>query len=87
VPAPLVVHAAAKLSHAQEQALALAVTTLPDAWRVVVNTEDLLHEGDRFSVRITGEGFAIVSGFAAATRPEQLAAFVERTRRDRHPQR
>jgi hypothetical protein len=57
--------------------------TLPDDWRVVVETEDLLNDGDRFSVRILGEGFAMVSGFAGATRPEQLSAFVERTRRSR----
>lgn len=84
LPAPLVVHTGARLSRSQEEALELAMLTLPDDWRVVVETEDLLNDdGDRFSVRIVGEGFAMVSGFAGATRPEQLSAFVERTRRSR----
>lgn len=80
---PLVVHADARLDPFQAKALKLAVLTLPDDWRVVVATEDVLDNGDRFTVRITGDGFATVSGFAGATRPEQLSAFVERTRRAR----
>jgi len=82
LPAPLVVHTAARLNRSQTEALEQAMLTLPDDWRVVVETE-LNDDGDRFSVRIVGEGFAMVSGFAGATRPEQLSAFVERTRRSR----
>jgi hypothetical protein len=87
VPAPLVVHTAAKLTPAQEEALKQAVQTLPDDWRVMVDMEVFPHEGERFYVRIAGDGFATVSGFAGATRPEQLSAFVERTRRANQPQR
>lgn len=88
MPAPLVVHTAARLNRSQAEALELAMLTLPDDWRVVVETEDLLNDGgDRFSVRIVGDGFAMVSGFAGATRPEQLSAFVERTRRARQMRR
>jgi hypothetical protein len=87
VPAPLLLDATARLNPSQQEALRLAATTLPDDWRVLVETEDALLDDDRFSVRILGEEFAIVAGFAGATRPEQLAAFVERTRRARQLQR
>lgn len=85
MPAPLVVHPAAQLNRSQEEALKVALLTLPDDWRVEVNTEDFPHEGQRFYVRIAGEGFSTVSGFARATHPEQLSAFVERIRRANQP--
>ena len=87
MPAPLFVHADAQLNQSQEDALKLAVQALPDDWRVEVNTEAFPHEGERFLVRIAGEGFSTLSGFAGATRPEQLSAFVERTRRARQMKR
>ena len=37
---------------------------------------------DQFTVRVVGSTFAIVSTFNHLARPEQLAAFVERVRRD-----
>ena len=41
------------------------------------------HASNRFSVRILGDGYATVSGFAPATHPDQLAAFVQRAGRAR----
>jgi hypothetical protein len=87
LPAVIECRTAAKLTVVQEAALARAVLTLPDEWQVVVDTEDVLHDGDRFVVRILGAGFATVAGFAGATHPDQLSAFVERTRRGRQHRR
>ena len=87
MPAPVTIDEAVGLSEAQQKALALAALTLPDSWRVVVNAEDQVQAGDRFSVRILGDVFTTLSGFAARAHPDQLSAFIERTRRGRNPQR
>jgi hypothetical protein len=79
VPAPLLVNSPAKLTSMQESALRLAATSLPDGWEVVVNTEDLMYVGLRFTVRVLGDGYSS----AAATRPEQLSAFVQRVEKAR----
>ena len=81
--APLTIDALTNLSAAQGKALELAAQTLPSEWEVTVDAEDEEYAGDRFTVRIRGQGFAMVSGFARWTHPDQLAAFVERTRRGR----
>ena len=83
MPAPLVVNPPAKLTSMQESALRLAATSLPDGWEVVVNTEDLLYVGLRFTVRVLGDGYTSVAGFAGATQPEQLSAFVARVEKAR----
>jgi hypothetical protein len=87
VPAPLVVNPPAKLTSLQKSALQLAAASLPDGWEVVVNTEDEVYVGLRFTVRVLGDGYSSVAGFAGATRPEQLSAFVERAEKARSARR
>lgn len=70
------------LSPEHENALTLAVRTLPDAWRVVVRGETTMGPAVLFSVRILGPGFTTMATFWPDAKPEQISAFVETTKRE-----
>jgi hypothetical protein len=70
------------LSPEHENALTLAVRTLPDAWRVVVRGETTMGPAALFSVRILGPGFTTMATFSPDAKPEQIAAFVETIKRE-----
>jgi hypothetical protein len=78
MPAAVDVKPAVNLSSAQEQAVRLSAVTLPDGWTITAE-----NEGSGFMVRVIGIGFVALSAFDRLTHPEQLAAFIERVRRER----
>jgi hypothetical protein len=82
MPASLIVRYPARLTPQQEETLDLAAGRLPEDWRVEVHTEDSSPYEGRFSVKVSGQGFASSADFRSSTEPNQLAKFVERARRD-----
>jgi hypothetical protein len=85
VGASLTIRPSATLTTEQRDALVLAVQTLPDTWRLQVYADTVAGpETHSFTVRIVGPDFTAISPFRAGSRPEKLAAFVERVRLE-HP--
>lgn len=80
----LVVQPSTALTPDQQAALTQAVQTLPPDWTVIVGAADTMTK-DRFSVRVIGISFVTSSTFGPQALPEQLAAFLERARREHAP--
>lgn len=76
MPAELVVKPSAGLNREQGNALEVAAKSLPDGWTITAEADPT---GDQITVRVAG-GVSAMSRFAARTRPEQFAAFLERVR-------
>ena len=80
MPAAITVKPSALISPAQHDAVSQAALTLPDGWTIIVAGDS--DRAELVTVRIVGVSFAALSAFARLTRPEQLAAFAERVRRE-----
>jgi hypothetical protein len=83
VGASLTIRQSVKMTSEQQDAIALAAKALPAAWRLFVYADTAVgSQPQRFTVRIVGPGFTAISAFGPGTRTEQLAAFIERIRRE-----
>ena len=85
--ASLTIRDSARLTSEQKDAIALSAQALPATWRLFVYADTVAgHEANRFTVRIVGPGFTAISPFGQGTRTDQLAAFIERIRREHDEQ-
>lgn len=81
--ASLTIRPSAGLTIDQRDALALAVQTLPSAWGVLVYVDTVAGQSmHRFTVRVVGPTFTAIAPFGPGTRPDELAAFVDRVRQE-----